>query len=126
MGEESELLLSLDIFPPHNEVDQHPAPGMSGSPCSRSRFKEETKEEAKETKPAAKGVCFTKGPKPSAKLFAKYTKKGDKCPCWWDITRDDCACCTKSEYQQCGWPMHKYCYKKEPKGKPQYGCPGVC
>merc|ERR1711915_1049185 len=53
-------------------------------------------------------------------------KKAKKCPCWWDITRKDCACCTKKEYQQCGWPMHKFCYKKEPKGKPQIGCPGVC
>jgi len=88
--------------------------------------KKKPKKKPKKPKPAAKGVCFTKGPKPSPKLFAKYTKKGEKCPCWWDITRDDCACCTKSEYQQCGWPMHKFCYKKEPKGKPQYGCPGVC
>ena len=31
----------------------------------------------KKPKPAAKGVCFTKGPKPSAKLFAKYTKKDE-------------------------------------------------
>merc|ERR1712228_1108992 len=59
-------------------------------------------------------------------MGAKYTQKGKKCPCWWDITRKDCACCTKKEYQQCGWPMHKFCYKKEPKGKPQIGCPGVC
>ena len=26
--------------------------------------------------------------------------------------RDDCACCTTSEPAvQCGFPMHKYCYK---------------
>jgi len=77
-------------------------------------------------KPSVKGACALKGPKPSPKLFAKYTEPKSKCPCWWDITKKDCACCKSKEYQQCGWPMHKFCYKKEKKGKPLIGCPGVC
>merc|ERR1712130_608941 len=51
----------------------------------------------------------------------KYTDNG-KCACWWDITRNDCACCKKGVgAMQCGFPMHKFCYKKSDKG-----CPGVC
>merc|ERR1712130_568807 len=39
-----------------------------------------------------------------------------------DITRNDCACCKKGVgAMQCGFPMHKFCYKKSDKG-----CPGVC
>merc|ERR1719367_2439079 len=46
----------------------------------------------------------------------------NKCPCWWDLTRNNCACCKEGvDAMQCGWPMHQYCYKKSNKG-----CPGVC
>lgn len=86
----------------------------------------DAKKKKPKPKPPTKGACATLGPKPAAKIFTKYTEKNKKCPCWWDITRNDCACCTSKEYQQCGWPMHKYCYKKAKKGKPQIGCPGVC
>jgi len=55
------------------------------------------------------------------KGWRKYTGKG-KCACWWDIRENDCACC-KNGGMQCGYPMHKKCYKRNKKG---YGCPGVC
>jgi len=74
-------------------------------------------------KPAkVKGACVMTGPKLTATNTAKYTISGEKCPCWWDITRNDCACCKNSKTDmQCGWPMHKFCYKKS-----AMGCPGVC
>ncbi|XP_023336493.1 uncharacterized protein LOC111707593 [Eurytemora carolleeae] len=54
-------------------------------------------------------------------IFTKYTETDTGCPCWWDLTRDDCACCTTSEPAvQCGFPMHKYCYKPSNRG-----CPGI-
>merc|ERR1712110_788598 len=70
-----------------------------------------------------KGACKNTGPKPSDKLFAKYTIpiKNKKCPCWWDMSKKICACCKGSNSMQCGWPMHRYCYKKS-----KMGCPGVC
>jgi len=70
-----------------------------------------------------KGECKRTGPKPSPKLFAKYTIpiKNKKCPCWWDMSKKICACCKGNNAMQCGWPMHKYCYKKS-----KMGCPGVC
>jgi len=69
-----------------------------------------------------KGACKNTGPKPNPKIFAKYTIpiKNKKCPCWWDLSKKNCACC-KGKAMQCGWPMHKYCYKKS-----KMGCPGVC
>merc|ERR1711982_77019 len=68
----------------------------------------------------AKGKCVTK-PKPKPAMFAKYTKNTN-CPCWWDLTKNNCACCKEgTDAMQCGWPMQKYCYKKSDKG-----CPGVC
>merc|ERR1712029_202985 len=71
-------------------------------------------------KASAKGKCVTK-PKPKPAMFAKYTKNTN-CPCWWDLSKNDCACCKEgTDAMQCGWPMHKYCYKKSDKG-----CPGVC
>merc|ERR1712113_85620 len=71
-------------------------------------------------KASAKGKCVTK-PKPKPAMFAKYTKNTN-CPCWWDLTKNNCACCKEgTDAMQCGWPMQKYCYKKSDKG-----CPGVC
>merc|ERR1712088_1306531 len=53
-----------------------------------------------------KGECKRTGPKPSDKLFAKYTIpiKNKKCPCWWDMSKKICVCCKRSKM----------------------GCPGVC
>jgi len=83
-----------------------------------------TGEDDEERKGAGvKGACKNTGPKPSDKLFAKYTIpiKNKKCPCWWDMSKKICACCKGSNSMQCGWPMHRYCYKRS-----KMGCPGVC
>merc|ERR1712192_297071 len=75
----------------------------------------------KPSKPGVKGECDVGSPKLTAGNTKKYTDKG-KCACWWDITRNDCACCKKGVgAMQCGFPMHKFCYKKS-----DTGCPGVC
>jgi len=42
-------------------------------------------------------------------------------PCWWDLSRSDCAKCTNGGVQ-CGFPMHKWC---QPKKKKQIGCKGI-
>jgi len=55
-------------------------------------------------------------------LFSTYTKSPTGCPCWFDMTRSDCACCEDAGVQ-CGAPMQNYCTKKEP-GR-QKGCLGV-
>jgi len=73
-----------------------------------------------------KGACKRTGPKPTDNLFKPYTIpiKNKKCPCWWDMSKKVCACCKKVdgvETMQCGWPMHRFCYKKS-----KVGCPGVC
>jgi len=78
-----------------------------------------------------KGECKRTGPKPSDKIFAPYTIpiKNKKCPCWWDMSKKICACCKKVEgveVMQCGFPMHKFCYKKSTNPKKVIGCPGVC
>jgi len=71
---------------------------------------------------------------PNVKIFERYTKANSGCKCWWDLTRDDCACCKyrhggkEQAVQQCGHPMHNYCFKKikDKNGKVvQKGCPGV-
>jgi len=70
------------------------------------------------------GSCKTKGPKLNAQNTKPYTKSypENKCPCWWDLTKNNCACCKEGTgAMQCGWPMQKYCYKKS-----DMGCPGVC
>jgi len=75
-------------------------------------------------KKPAKGACKNTGPKPNDKIFAPYTIpiKKKKCPCWWDMSKKICACCKAgTDAMQCGWPMHKFCYKKS-----NMGCPGVC
>merc|ERR1711934_648485 len=75
----------------------------------------------KPSKPGVKGECDVGSPKLTAGNTKKYTDNG-KCACWWDITRNDCACCKKGVgAMQCGFPMHKFCYKKS-----DMGCPGVC
>merc|ERR1712226_1134221 len=75
----------------------------------------------KPSKPGVKGECDVGSPKLTVGNTKKYTGSG-KCACWWDITRNDCACCKKGvNAMQCGFPMHKFCYKKS-----DMGCPGVC
>ena len=87
------------------------------------------------------GACTNTGPKPSPALFKQYTKPGKKgkhytlghpalelnlnfllsdCPCWWNMSLKICACCV-GDAVQCGFPQHKFCYKRTP-----MGCPGVC
>ena len=54
----------------------------------------------------------------------KYTVPGERCQCWWDLTKDDeCACC-QNKGIQCGYPQHRFCQRDA--GRPQYrkGCPG--
>jgi len=77
-----------------------------------------------------KGKCtntFTMNPK--ASMFNKWTEKIKNCPCWYDLTKSNCACC-KEGGQQCGAPKGKYCYDKnklkDKKTKMPIGCPGVC
>merc|ERR1712211_169493 len=48
----------------------------------------------KPSKPGVKGECDVGSPKLTAANTKKYTGTG-KCACWWDITRNDCACCKK-------------------------------
>merc|ERR1712212_1170073 len=43
-------------------------------------------------------------------------------PCWWDLTRTDCAKCKKNG-AQCGFPMHKWCQDKKLDKKS--GCKGI-
>jgi len=54
------------------------------------------------------------------KLFKPFTKAKKGCPCWFDLTRDDCACC-KNGGKQCGAPQNEWCYNYKGSG----GCPGI-
>jgi len=56
------------------------------------------------------------------KIYARYTASTSGCPCWWDLTKTtQCGCCKEGiNAMQCGYPKHKYCYKKS-----ALGCPGV-
>jgi len=83
--------------------------------------------EGSRKKKPAKGKCASKGG-PKGGLNDQNTKAytkpfpENKCPCWWDLTKNNCACCKEgADAMQCGWPMHRYCYKKS-----DMGCPGVC
>ena len=55
----------------------------------------------------------------------KYTAKKPNgqsdlsCPCWWDLTRNNCACC-RNGGKQCGFPMHKYCQSPKSARKVNY------
>ena len=44
--------------------------------------------------------------------FGEFTKTNTGCPCWFDMTRDDCACC-ESDGVQCGDPLHQWCTSRE-------------
>merc|ERR1712108_89144 len=122
MGEEGS---HLPLSKPHQDAVVTGA-GLCATISGRLRGpkKEALKgEEARQKtfKPGVKGECDVGSPKLTAGNTKKYTDRG-KCACWWDITRNDCACCKKGVgAMQCGFPMHKFCYKKSDKG-----CPGVC
>merc|ERR1712243_345666 len=88
-----------------------------------SEGKTKKKPGKKPSKPGKLGECDVGSPKLTKKNTKEYTDIG-KCTCWWDITRHDCACCkkgVKGGTMQCGYPMHKFCWKKSDRG-----CPGVC
>jgi len=55
-------------------------------------------------------------------LFGDYTQTNTGCPCWFDLNRSDCACCT-TDGVQCGAPMQEWCTSKK-EGR-QSGCLGV-
>lgn len=61
-------------------------------------------------------------PEGKTEMFGEYTVTNTGCPCWFDLTRSDCACCT-SNGMQCGAPMQEYCTSKK-EGR-QAGCLGV-
>jgi len=95
--------------------------GISEGKEETSKGKKPGIQEAR--KPGKRGECDVGSPKLTKKNTRKYTDIG-KCTCWWDITRHDCACCkkgVKGGTMQCGYPMHKFCWKKSDRG-----CPGVC
>jgi len=54
--------------------------------------------------------------------FKRYTKSTKGCPCWFDLTKTtECGCCKDNvNAMQCGFPKHKFCFKKT-----RNGCPGV-
>ena len=43
-----------------------------------------------------------------ADLYGNFTQTNTGCPCWFDLTRDDCACCEAGSVA-CGAPMHQWC-----------------
>jgi len=55
-------------------------------------------------------------------LFGQYTQTNTGCPCWFDLTRSDCACC-QNDGVACGAPMHQWCTSRE-EGRVS-GCLGV-
>jgi len=74
-----------------------------------------------ESRKGKPGKCSGKPmPKKPAKFFSKWTGKKKNCQCWWDTTKNNCACC-KNKGKQCGFPMGKFCWQQTTKG-----CPGVC
>ena len=44
-------------------------------------------------------------------LFGPFTQTSTGCPCWFDLSRSDCACC-ESNGVQCGAPMQQWCTSK--------------
>jgi len=87
---------------------------------------------------AAAVLCYislAEAKKVKPAIFKKYTKSATGCKCWFDLEMGkECACCNKkvdgkkADSMQCGYPMHKYCYKKT-RAKDgtliSKGCPGI-
>jgi len=59
---------------------------------------EELASEESRAKKPAKGACKRSGPKLTEKNTKAYTKPfpENKCPCWWDLSKNNCACCKVS------------------------------
>jgi len=57
----------------------------------------------------------------TTKVKGKVEPVADQ-PCWWDLSRTDCAQC-KDNGAQCGFPMHKWCQDK--KDAKKQGCKGI-
>jgi len=55
-------------------------------------------------------------------LFGEFTQTNTGCPCWFDLSREDCACCQNGGVQ-CGAPMQEWCTSRK-EGR-QSGCLGV-
>lgn len=73
-------------------------------------------------KVACKALHKLKTDEGKNELYGQYTEAGTGCPCWFDLTRSDCACC-KAGSVQCGAPLQNYCTSKS-LGR-QSGCLGV-
>ena len=61
-------------------------------------------------------------------LFGAYTQTSTGCPCWFDLSRSDCACC-QNDGVQCGAPMQQYCTSRtagRQKGKVSNAFEGMC
>jgi len=106
--------------------------GASKKPSGSKKEKKEKKKPSKSKKKPGKVPSKpSKGPpKPGSaehqamieKWFKPFTAKNTGCPCFFDITRTDCACCkTGSGGKACGFPQHQWCYKSKVGG----GCPGI-
>jgi len=84
-------------------------------PGTRARCKDDNKK-------ACDDLYKVSTPEGQTQLYADYTDTTKTCPCFFDLTRNDCACC-KNDGVQCGAPMEKYCTAKS-LGR-QAGCLGV-
>lgn len=94
---------------------KRPKPGKSKPGKSKPGKSKPGKQKPVKPKPSK--------PKPAIPTqFAKYTKKTTGGKCWWDLRRKDCAICKPGvNAMQCGFPVHKYCYKRSDR----LGCPGI-
>merc|ERR1711971_1013149 len=54
--------------------------------------------------------------------YGEFTTANTGCPCWFDLTRSDCACCT-DDGVQCGNPLQQWCTSRA-EGR-QAGCLGI-
>jgi len=102
---------------------------------AKGKGKKPSKGKGKPSKPS-KPSCLKDDPKRQIAegLKHKYDKftetkegKGKKVPiadspCWWDLSRQDCARC-KANGVQCGYPMHMWCQDKKLAKKS--GCKGI-
>jgi len=76
----------------------------------------------KKTKEACHALHLLTTAEGAQEMYGAFTKTSTGCPCWFDMTRDDCACC-ETEGVQCGAPMQMWCTSKR-EGR-QSGCLGV-
>jgi len=76
----------------------------------------------KKVKAACHQLHLLTTPEGPEDLYGEFTQSRTGCPCWFDMTRDDCACCT-SQGVQCGAPMEQWCTSRK-EGR-QSGCLGL-